>query len=79
MTNIYRCRNKVQTMKPRILEHHCHEASEILSETLILLQTNKPPAIVIVSTLTFGWLRMFWLFIKFQFFFFCLDDIIIGL
>jgi len=35
-------------MKPRILEHHCHEASKILSETLILLQTNKPPAIVIV-------------------------------
>lgn len=36
-------------MTPRILEHHCHEASKILSETLILLQTNKPPAIVIVK------------------------------
>lgn len=46
---VYRCRNKVQTMKPRILEHHCHEASKILSETLILLQTNKPQPIVIVS------------------------------
>jgi len=46
---VYRCRNKVHTMKPRILEHHCHEASKILSETLILLQTNKPQPIVIVS------------------------------
>jgi len=46
---VYRCRNKVQTMKPRILEYHCHEASKILSETLILLQTNKPQPIVIVS------------------------------
>jgi len=36
-------------MKPRILEFHCHEASKILSETLILLQTNKPQPIVIVS------------------------------
>lgn len=43
-------------MKPRILEHHCHEASKILSETLILLQTNKPPAIVIVN-LVFSILR----------------------
>ncbi|XP_022182319.1 sterol regulatory element-binding protein 2-like isoform X1 [Myzus persicae] len=47
----YECRNKVQTMKPRILEHHCHEASKILSETLILLQTNKPQPIVIMTLL----------------------------
>lgn len=40
-------------LNPRILEHQCHEASRILSETLILLQTNKPPAIVIVSFLLF--------------------------
>lgn len=49
---IYRCRKVVQTMKPRILEYQCHEASKILSETLILLQTNKPPPIVIVSVKT---------------------------
>ncbi|XP_050057621.1 sterol regulatory element-binding protein 2-like isoform X2 [Aphis gossypii] len=47
----YKCRNKVQTMKPRILEYHCHEASKILSETLILLQTNKPQPIVIMTLL----------------------------
>ncbi|XP_060866530.1 sterol regulatory element-binding protein 2-like isoform X2 [Metopolophium dirhodum] len=47
----YGCRNKVQTMKPRILEYHCHEASKILSETLILLQTNKPQPIVIMTLL----------------------------
>lgn len=38
-------------MKPRILEYHCHEANKILSETLILLQANKPQPIVIVSFL----------------------------
>uniref|UniRef100_A0A2S2QJM6 Sterol regulatory element-binding protein 2 n=1 Tax=Sipha flava TaxID=143950 RepID=A0A2S2QJM6_9HEMI len=47
----YKCRNKILMMKPRILEHHCHEASKILSETLILLQTNKPSAVVIMTLL----------------------------
>ncbi|XP_050443452.1 sterol regulatory element-binding protein 2-like [Adelges cooleyi] len=47
----YKCRSKVQTTKPRILEHHCQEASKMLSETLILLQTNKPPASVIMTLL----------------------------
>ncbi|XP_050529343.1 sterol regulatory element-binding protein 2-like [Daktulosphaira vitifoliae] len=53
----YKCRNQVQTLKPRILEYQCQDASKVLSETLILLQADKPlPMVIMTLLLANDWL-----------------------